>query len=97
MYAVIFIASISFSVTAFAKNNVSNISMDVLIHNNGSATITQQWTGTFDTGTEVYLPIEDRSLIVSNLKVSMNGREFMAPHECLATNLFDRIWNSNTY
>lgn len=77
IFTTVFIASFFACIPAFAKNNVSNISMDVIIHNNGSATITQQWQGTFDTGTEVYLPIEDRSLVVRNFKVSMNGRDFL--------------------
>ena len=74
--AMIFIASIFYCNLIFAKNNVSNINMDVLIHDNGSATITESWTGTFNEGTEVYIPIEDKSLIVRNLKVQMNGQEF---------------------
>lgn len=61
----------------FARNHVDNIDIDVLIHNNGSATITQRWAGTFDEGTEVYLPIEDKSLIVKNLKVWKGGREYL--------------------
>ncbi len=77
LFVVVIISSISFSAVTFAKNHVSKISMDVVIHNNGSATITQQWAGTFDTGTEVYLPIEDRSLRVNNFNVSMNGRQFL--------------------
>ena len=61
----------------FARNVIDNIEMDVLIHDNGSATITQRWTGRFDEGTEVYLPIEDKSLIIRNLKVSKDGREYL--------------------
>ena len=74
----VFVASMFLNATAFAKNNVSNINIDVLIHNNGKATITEQWVGTFDEGTEVYIPIEDNSLIISNFRVSMNGREFLS-------------------
>ena len=55
--AIILIASIFINFSALAKNNVKNISVDVLIRNNGSATITQQWQGTFNEGTEVeFLP-----------------------------------------
>ena len=63
--------------TAFAKNNVSNIDVDVVIKSNGSATITERWAGTFDEGTEVYKPIEDKSLNILNFKVSKDGRDFM--------------------
>ena len=77
LLAIIFIASIFIGIPTFAKNNVSNISIDVVVHDNGSATITQQWQGRFNEGTEVYLPIQDESLIIKNFKVSMNGREFI--------------------
>lgn len=74
----VFVASMFLNAVAFAKNNVSNINIDVLIHNNGKATITQQWIGTFNEGTEVYIPIDDNSLIISNFRVSMNGREYLS-------------------
>ena len=70
LLAIIFIASIFIGIPTFAKNNVSNISIDVVVHDNGSATITQQWQGRFNEGTEVYLPIQDESLIIKNFKVS---------------------------
>ena len=60
-----------------AKNHIDKMDIDVAIHNNGSATITQRWAGTFNEGTEVYLPIEDKSLIVNNLKVWKDGREYL--------------------
>ena len=68
---------IAITSTAFAKNNVSNIDVDVVIKSNGSATITERWAGTFDEGTEVYKPIEDKSLNILNFKVSKDGRDFM--------------------
>ena len=68
---------IVFIFTAFAKNNVANIDVDVVIKSNGSATITERWSGTFDEGTEVYKPIEDKSLNIRNFKVSKDGRDFM--------------------
>ena len=61
-----------------AKNHVDNIDIDVDIHDNGSATITQRWVGTFDEGTEIYLPIEDKKLIVKNLKVWKGNREYLS-------------------
>ncbi|MBO6119596.1 MAG: DUF2207 domain-containing protein [Lachnospiraceae bacterium] len=62
----------------YAKNHVDNIDIDVAIHDNGSATITQRWTGTFDEGTEIYIPIEDKSLIIKNFKVWKSNREYLS-------------------
>lgn len=62
---------------SFAKNNISKIEMDVVLKNNGSAHITENWTGFFNEGTEVYKPIDDRSITVRNLKVSKDGRDFL--------------------
>lgn len=61
----------------FARNHVDKMDIDVTIHDNGSASITQRWVGTFDEGTEVYLPIEDKSLSVRNLKVWKGSREYL--------------------
>lgn len=73
----IFVAlQIIFCFNVFAINNVSDISVNVLIHNDGSATISQKWEGQFNEGTENYIPIEDKSLSISNFNVSMNGRNF---------------------
>ena len=62
---------------SYAKNHVEKMDIDVTVHNNGSATITQRWAGSFDEGTEVYLPIEDKNLIVRNLKVWKGEREYL--------------------
>ena len=72
----ILICVLSYSIT-YARNQVSKIDMDVLIKNGGMATITQRWTGYFDEGTEVYVPIEDKNLVVKNLKVSKDGRDYL--------------------
>lgn len=72
------LAILLFSASVFAKNHVDNMDIDVSIHNNGSATITQRWAGTFDEGTEVYLPIEDKKLIVRNFKVWKANREYLS-------------------
>ena len=63
---------------SYAKNHVDTMDIDVAIHQNGSATITQRGVGTFDEGTEVYLPIEDKNLIVKNLKVWTGNREYLS-------------------
>ena len=62
---------------SFAKNNISKIEMDVILKNNGSAHIAEKWTGFFNEGTEVYKPIDDKSITVRNLRVSKDGRDFL--------------------
>ena len=69
-------AVICFINITFAKNNVSNIDINVSINDDGSAKITQNWIGNFETGTEVYIPIEDLNLNIKNLKVSMDNKNF---------------------
>ncbi|MFA9423245.1 MAG: DUF2207 domain-containing protein [Sedimentibacter sp.] len=44
---------------ALAANNVSDINVDVVIYDDGSAYITQTWNGNFTEGTEGYIPIEN--------------------------------------
>lgn len=73
----ILLISVFACLPSYAKNHVDTIDMDVSIHQNGSATITQRWVGTFDEGTEIYLPIEDKNLNVKNLKVWKGGREYL--------------------
>lgn len=63
-------------VTAIFANSVSQMDIDVLVHDDGSATITQKWTGTFTDGTENYIPISDSSVDISNFMVSMGERVF---------------------
>ena len=48
-----------------------------MLKNNGSAHITENWTGFFNEGTEVYKPIDDKSINVRNFKVSKDGRDFL--------------------
>ncbi len=57
------------SVTAFAKNNVSEIDIDVTIRDDGSAYIVQNWKGTFDEGTENYIPISTEDIAITDFKV----------------------------
>ena len=61
---------------SFAKNIISNISIDVVINDDGSANITQTWDGTFEEGTECYLPIDTNDFEVSNLTVKMGDKRF---------------------
>ena len=58
------------SVTVFAKNNVSEIDIDVTIRDDGSAYIVQNWKGTFDEGTENYIPINTDDIAITDFKVS---------------------------
>jgi len=44
---------------AFAANNVSDITVDVALYDDGSAHITQTWNCDFSEGTEGYIPIEN--------------------------------------
>ena len=57
------------SVTVFASNNVSEIDIDVTVRDDGSAYIVQNWRGTFDEGTENYVPINTDDIAISDFKV----------------------------
>ena len=59
------------TLSVFAKNNVETINIDVAITNDGSAYVTQEWTGTFEQGTENYIPIENlNGITISDFSVS---------------------------
>lgn len=53
-----------------AKNNVTDIDILVKVNLDGSAYITQNWTGNFDEGTECYIPINTSDIEISNFEVS---------------------------
>ena len=62
------------SVTVFASNNVSEIDIDVTVRDDGSAYVVQNWRGTFNEGTENYIPINTDDISVTDFKVSdING------------------------
>ena len=62
------------SVTVFASNNVSEIDIDVTVRDDGSAYVVQNWRGTFNEGTENYIPINTDDTSVTDFKVSdING------------------------
>lgn len=44
---------------ALGANNISDISVEVAIHEDGSAYITQTWNCNFTEGTECYIPVEN--------------------------------------
>jgi len=57
--------------TAYAaSNHVTNIDIEVVIREDGSAVITQYWTGEFEKGTENYLPIRTGDIGISEFSVS---------------------------
>ena len=57
--------------TAYAADNhVTNIDIEVVIREDGSAVITQHWTGEFNKGTENYLPIRTEDIGISGFSVS---------------------------
>ncbi len=61
----VFFCVVYLSQTAFAANNVSEIQVDVVLSDDGSAYITQTWNCSLNEGTECYFPIEnlgDRSI-----------------------------------
>ena len=60
----------SLCVCAYAKNNVSEINIDVTIRSDGSAYVTQVWDGVFSEGTENYIPINTDGIEISDFKVS---------------------------
>ena len=63
--------------TAFAANNVSDISVDVVIYDDGSAYVTQTWNCNFDEGTEGYIPIENLGeMTISDFSVSDENSAF---------------------
>ena len=65
-----------FNISVFSKNNFSNINMIVTINDDGSANITQKWIGSFEEGTENYIPLSNLDYNISNFMVEMNGVNF---------------------
>lgn len=53
-----------------ANNNVSDISIDVTVRNDGSAYVVQNWSGNFSEGTENYIPIATKDIGISQFKVA---------------------------
>lgn len=64
------LTSVICSGSVFAKNNVSEINIDVTVRDDGSAYIVQNWIGEFDEGTENYIPINTDDIAVTGFKVS---------------------------
>lgn len=67
--------------SVFAKNNVSEIDINVIIKNDGSARIVQNWHGSFKEGTENYIPISTEDISVSDFSVSDEKGEYTLLNE----------------
>ncbi len=58
-------------------NSISKISMEIYVDNEGNATISETWTCTTNSGTEVYHPYYNLgNSEIENLTVSENGRTY---------------------
>lgn len=75
IFVLIFVFILSLSSAAYA-NNVSEIDIDVKINPDGSAKIFQTWTGTFDDGTENYIPINTSDIGIEDFTVSDQNGEY---------------------
>jgi hypothetical protein len=74
LFAVLVLLGVVCSATTInayaADNHVTNIDIEVVIREDGSAVITQHWTGEFEKGTENYLPIRTNDIEISDFTVS---------------------------
>ena len=61
----------------YAENNVSEIDISVTLCDDGSARIIQNWHGTFDEGTENYIPIATDGIEISDFRVSDSEGEYI--------------------
>ncbi len=72
-FAVLFFLGVvgsSATTTAYAADNhVTNIDIEVVIRDDGSAVVTQYWTGDFSEGTENYIPIRTGDISISEFSV----------------------------
>jgi len=66
-----FLLIFAFPLAAFASNHVDIIDIQVIIYEDGSMGIIQNWEGSFEEGTEIYFPMNAPDyLTIDNLKVS---------------------------
>lgn len=56
--------------TAYAANHVTEIDIAVVIREDGSALVTQVWSGEFENGTENYIPIRTGDIAISEFAVA---------------------------
>lgn len=60
---------------AFAKNKVDNVAISVQIHNNGMATVTEEWEGNFDDGSKISFDVGE-NLYVKEFQVWQNDVKY---------------------
>lgn len=66
-----FVLLFTFPLPAFAANQVNTIDIQAVIYEDGSMSITQNWKGSFEEGTEIYIPMNMPDyLTLSSLTVS---------------------------
>lgn len=66
-----FVLMFALTIPAFAANQVNTIDIQVIIYEDGDLGITQNWKGSFEEGTESYIPMNAPDyLTISELKVS---------------------------
>lgn len=76
MLIILFLAILGITKSVQA-NSISKISMDVYIDKNGDASVTETWTCSTNSGTEVYHPYYNLgNSKITNLRVSEGSREY---------------------
>lgn len=76
MLIILFLAILGITKSVQA-NSISKISMDIYIDKNGDASVTETWTCSTNSGTEVYHPYYNlENSKITNLRVSEGGREY---------------------
>ena len=74
---IIFFIAILGITKSVQANSISKISMDIYIDKNGDASVTETWTCSTDSGTEVYHPYYNLgNSKITNLRVSEGAREY---------------------
>lgn len=76
MLIILFLAILGVTKSVQA-NSISKISMDIYIDKNGDASVTETWTCSTNSGTEVYHPYYNLgNSEITNLRVSEGSREY---------------------
>ena len=79
VFAVLVLLGVAFgsATTAYAADNqVTDIDIEVVIREDGSAYIIQYWTGEFHDGTENYIPIRTGDIGISFMKSDFSHYEY---------------------
>jgi len=72
-----FVLLVVLPLPAFADNQVHIMDIQAVIHENGSMSVTQSWSGRFEEGTEIYIPMNaPEYLSISQLTVSDQERVY---------------------